>query len=422
MSTILNFLPAEGYKREAGTSGGEWAGSCPKCGGRDRFRVWPDHPSGDTGGRFLCRGCGWTGDGIQFLRDRDSMTYPDACKAFSVEPRSMTKHDSREPRAAAWQPRPAAKPVEQWQKQADRFVASCAAAMAPDTEGLAYAFARGLTAETVARLRIGWNPADRWEDRAAWGLPPEQNDKGNPKKVWLPAGLVIPSRRRAGIVAVKVRRSAWAPEDTLPKYAAVSGSTPGLALGGGNGRPVAVVESEIDAVLVHQEAGDLVGALALGTASGKPDADAAAYLRTAPSILVALDFDRAGIEAFPWWREHFQQSRPWPTPEGKDVGDLIGVPGYVRAWVEAAFIIGPTPVLWPRPEPGPVETTLSAGRYACLEALASYFGAGLVRDSGGRLALTFPPNVRPEPAQAIRDGFAELKGYITTRIGDSPRA
>lgn len=414
MTTILNLIPAGAFRHVAGTSGGEWHGPCPWCGGRDRFSVWPEHTSGATGGRYACRQCGKSGDAIQYLRERDGLSYPDACKALQVEPRPLTGSRTA-PSAPSWEPRQRDMPPVLWQERAGRFVAECSARMVPGSEGMKYAASRGLMPETVSRLRIGWNDRDRYEDREAWGLPQELKENGKPRRMWLPGGLVIPTRRKAGLAALKVRRSSWTPEDTLPKYLAVAGSVPGLALGGGDGRPVVVVESELDAVLVHQEAGDIVGALALGTASGKPDTDATAYLRAAVRLLVALDFDEAGFKAFPWWRQHFSQSRPWPTPEGKDVGDLASVPGYIRAWVEAAFLEEPKAIAWPQPEPGPIETTLPAGRYACLEALASYFGAGLTKDAGGGLALTFPPNVRPEPAQAIRDGFAELRGYIRGR-------
>ncbi len=279
MTNILDLIPAE-LKHVAGTSGGEWAGPCPFCGGRDRFRVWPDHPSGDAGGRFYCRGCGMAGDGITFLRESTGMSYPEACQTLQVAPGPMKR--TAPTARPTWTPKSALAPCEAWQEQAARFVAECAATMTPGSDGMAYAESRGLTADTVARLSIGWNPQARFETREAWGLPPESNSKGNPRKVWLPAGLVIPSRRRAGIVAVKVRRSAWTPEDKLPKYCAVAGSVPGLALGGA-GLPVVVVESELDAVLVWQEARDLAGALALGTATGKPDADTAAFLHAAPA-------------------------------------------------------------------------------------------------------------------------------------------
>lgn len=338
--SILSFLPAE-MKHVAGTSGGEWAGPCPWCGGRDRFRVWPKHPSGDVGGRFMCRACGRTGDAIQLLRDRDGLTYPEACQALQVDPRPSSNARPCAPTRREWTPKPTATPPDAWQEAAGRFIAECAANMTPDSEGMAYALGRGLTPDTVARLGIGWNPSDRFEDREAWGMAPEVNAKGNAKRVWLPAGLVIPSRRKAGLVAVKVRRTAWTLEDERPKYIALPGSVPGLALGGGPGLPVLVVESELDAVLVWQEARDLAGALALGTATGKPDSDTTAYLAEAPRLLGALDFDKAGIEAWPWWKEHFPAAEPWPPVEGKDVGDMAGTPRLVRAWVEAGVMPEP---------------------------------------------------------------------------------
>lgn len=331
---ILHFIPAGGFKFVAGTSGGEHAGPCPWCGGVDRFRVWPEHTSGAAGGRFLCRGCGRSGDGIAFLRESAGLSYSDACRALQVAPRPSTGRTTVVPRV--WAPKPALTPSEAWQAQAELFLAVCAANMAPESEGMAYAASRGLTADTVRALGVGWHPVDAWQDREQWGLPSEVNAKGNPKRVWLPAGLVIPSRRKAGIVAVKVRRTSWTDTDTMPKYVALSGSCPGLALGAG-GLPVVVVESELDAALVWQEARDLVDVVALGTATGKPDDETAAFLASAPRLLIALDHDRAGIEAFPWWPQHFPQAEPWPCVQGKDVGDMIRTPGLVRAWIEAAM-------------------------------------------------------------------------------------
>lgn len=333
---LLRFLPAEGFKRVAGTSGGEWHGPCPWCGGRDRFCVWPRHTSGAAGGRYACRRCERRGDAIQFLRDSDGLGYLQACRALRAEPKPLPRSRTV-PYGPSWVPRPREMPPGLWQERAGRFVAECSACMTSGSEGLEYALSRGLRPETVGRLRIGWNVCDRYEDREAWGLRPELKENGRPRRMWLPAGLVIPSRRKAGLVAVKVRRVTWTPEDIFPKYFAVAGSPPGLALGGRSSKPVVIVESELDAVLIDQEAGDLVGALALGAASGKPDADATAFLRTVPLLLIALDYDQAGRDAILWWRRHFAQAVHWPTPEGKDVGDLAWFPGYVRAWVKVGI-------------------------------------------------------------------------------------
>jgi len=51
------------------TNGGEYAGPCPGCGGRDRFRVWP------ALGRFWCRQCNKKGDTITYLIEFRKVTF-----------------------------------------------------------------------------------------------------------------------------------------------------------------------------------------------------------------------------------------------------------------------------------------------------------------------------------------------------------
>jgi len=326
---ILDFLPVGYvYKRAASTSGGELAGPCPFCGGKDRFRVWPDK------GRYWCRQCGARGDEIQLLRDLHSLSFAEACEKAGRRPapeRGAARR-TKTPGAPDWKPKAIDLPPVAWMSRARAFLDVC-------EPGGDYAASRGLTPQTVTSLSIRWNPVDRWESRAAWGLAPETNHRtGKPRKVWLPAGLVIPTWRKAGIVALKIRRAAWTPEDSLPKYAFVAGGAVApLALGRAE-RPMAVVESELDAILIHQEAGDIVCAVALGSASNRPDASTAGLLATAPVVLVALDFDRAGAEAWAWWRKHFPTAKRWAPVQGKDVGDLIREPGLVRSWVEAGLL------------------------------------------------------------------------------------
>lgn len=49
--------------------GKELFGPCPRCGGTDRFRVWPQS------NRYWCRQCGIRGDTIQFLRDVRGLSF-----------------------------------------------------------------------------------------------------------------------------------------------------------------------------------------------------------------------------------------------------------------------------------------------------------------------------------------------------------
>lgn len=316
---------------------GEYCGPCPSCGGRDRFLVWPEHPSGATGGRFLCRGCGAQGDAVEFLRTFRGMNYREACEALRIEPDRRNGHVMTNSTARKeWAPEPERLPSAVWMEQAARLVATCGAGIEAGP-GLETLRGRGLAVETARALGISWNPADRYDRRADWGLDDEVNPKtGRPRKVWLPKGLVLPIRRKFGVVAVLIRRAEWKEEDDLPKYWQVKGSGDGCFCIGKPGLPVVLVESFLDAALVWQEGRDLVAACALTGATKKPDAGTTAFLREAPLILWSLDFDEAGTKAWAWWREQFTV-KAWPCATGKDPGEMLkaGVP--IRLWVEAGI-------------------------------------------------------------------------------------
>lgn len=65
----------------ANTRGGEFCGACPKCGGKDRFLVWPGE--GETG-RFWCRKCNIKGDAIDYLRLTKKLSFKDATAQVGV--------------------------------------------------------------------------------------------------------------------------------------------------------------------------------------------------------------------------------------------------------------------------------------------------------------------------------------------------
>ena len=82
MASIKGYI--SNLEREGSTNGGEHAGPCPRCGGEDRFRVWPNHPDYDSG-FFWCRKCEWSGDGIDFLRQERGHSFQEACEALGVK-------------------------------------------------------------------------------------------------------------------------------------------------------------------------------------------------------------------------------------------------------------------------------------------------------------------------------------------------
>jgi len=349
MNTILDL--AGDFKKVAATSGGEFAGACPRCGGTDRFRVWP--ANGETG-RFMCRQCGWTGDGIQFIKDTLRVSYIEACAIAGIAPRQHPDKP-RQNVPAKWTPKPSVLPGGKWTQAAEAFVSHAAEVMEHSEDGQAYAASRGLKPETIKALHIGWNPSDLYQDREAWGLSPETNPStGKARRVWLPRGLVLPTLNGGKFVSVKIRRDLWTPEDYLPKYAnVVGGHTAPMVLAPGKKKPVVVVESEIDAILIAQEARDMVAAVAMRSAQNKPDNYTNVWLVSGP-VLVALDKDEAGAEGAKFWRKHFPNAKRWPVPVGHDVGDIASVPGLIRAWVRAGITAPRTYVqVPPAPTEGP---------------------------------------------------------------------
>ena len=60
-----------------------------------------------------------------------------------------------------------------------------------------------------------------------------------------------------------------------------------------------ILESELDAILIAQEAGDLIGVLGMGTTALKFDGAIADYLiKNIPAILISLDNDQSKNSVF----------------------------------------------------------------------------------------------------------------------------
>ena len=69
-ATTLELLEQRGLKavKISELHGGEYVSPCPKCGGFDRFHVWPAlNPQGCKGGVWFCRECGNSGDANRFI-------------------------------------------------------------------------------------------------------------------------------------------------------------------------------------------------------------------------------------------------------------------------------------------------------------------------------------------------------------------
>lgn len=343
-------------KRMASTKGGEYAGPCPGCGGDDRFRVWPAEKDGE--GSWWCRGCNKSGDVIQFLIEFEGKTFPQACEALHKpmpDARRFHSFHSKQKHKSDWDPvrvkAPEGVNKNLWSQKAQKFAEWAHKKLLKNEEQLSYLAGRGIDKDTAIHFKLGYNPGSKnnsaiFRPRESWGLQPEIKEDGTLKKLWIPRGIVIPCFSGDEILRIRIRRPG---SDLTPKfntkYYVVPGSTMAPMLISSDKKAIVVVETELDACMLHQVAGDIVGVLAMGSAAAKPDSDAYNALQKSLCILNGLDFDRAGYHAGQWWYDHFQQVTWWPVPDGKDPGDAYEKGVDLRKWILAglppAWHVGP---------------------------------------------------------------------------------
>ena len=320
-------------KKVSGTHGGEWQGPCPGCGGTDRFHVWPMQNDGKGG--YWCRGCGKTGDNIQFLRDFEGMSFKDACRQLNITPQDRTESHGPMPeqrKRPEFHPDQHVPPADLWQEKAAKLVAWAQDGLSKDADALSWLADRGISAQTAEDFRLGWNAGEEGKDiyraRKAWGLPESLNKEGRPKALWIPRGLVIPYIIDGIIYRIRIRR----PEGE-PRYYVIPGSSMATMIIERSRRAFVIVESELDAIAVAAH-NTLAGAVALGSVSAKPDAETFAILQGALQVLNALDYDDAGAKAMAWWNEQFDRCDRWPVPRGKDPGEAYRMGIDLGQWIK----------------------------------------------------------------------------------------
>lgn len=334
-------------------AGHRHAGPCPKCGGSDssdKFSLYHD----DT---FHCFSCGWHGDVITWLREIEGQSCAEAhvtagrscsktdCSCFDKcrNGQGRTQNTRRpltvpaEDKRKDFSPADPQDPAVAWREKASALIAYAHEQLLGDKTQLAFLAARGIDRGAVERYRIGWIDRDFYRSRQSWGLPNEISLKtGQPKKLWIPAGIVIPFFDKTGHpFRIRIRRPLV--EAGAPRYYWLPGSGNDVPVLHPERRAFVVVESDLDAIACAA-AFDQVGAVPLGTCSAKPKTFAAETLRQALVILVALDGDQAGARAASWWSENYARAVRWPVPVGKDPGDYVkDHQGDLAAWLAAGL-------------------------------------------------------------------------------------
>ena len=357
-------------RKIASTHDGEYAGACPWCGGRDRFRVWPhaERPG------YWCRQCDRKGDAMQYLRDHDSLSYQEACDRLGrplIEPRQTQPARMPEP------PRLSSPPHQTWQVRARAFTDACEQTLwtADGRKVLAYLHRRGLRDETIRAARVGYHPTESWEKPEAWGMEMDH------KKIWLPDGIVFPWWFNLELWRVVIRTPQGRPDH--PKYVAVAGSRNILYRADTlqPNAPAIIVEGVLDALAIVQEAGDLVAVVAAGSTTGGRLERWIGRLELASRVLVSFDADEAGEAAAAWWLKALgARAKRW-RPYWDDPNAMLQAGVDLRAWVREGLGQG---AYWWREVAG-----WSEGRREQWDERAAIleFDGGFVRDDAERQAF-----------------------------------
>ena len=215
-------------------------------------------------------GSGQGGSTIDWLINEEGMTRKAAMDTLwamlggttapAGAPRRMvTTTVKREPAPEAWQ-------GELWQQKAQELRASLTdifSNQAAGKLGRDYLAARGIQQEAAETYSIGYNPIARSEAYEDWGLPPETKANGQPRKVWIPKGIVIFWTKGDMITGIRFRalesKDYFGISGNTDKYLSLRGSR-GYLFGTQNlftlesYKPFAliVVEGELNAISIAQ--------------------------------------------------------------------------------------------------------------------------------------------------------------------------
>lgn len=317
-------------KRVSLSKGGEYAGPCPYCvEGEDRFRVWPDQ-SPEKGGRYWCRRCEKSGDGIQLLRDFKGMGFKEACDVIGHSPQYSSIRTRREiPKPVLNEVFEEAPPTK-WVESATSFSLFCHEALfEPLNPGMKELEKRRINVDTARRFKLGWNCGDKYPLASDWGLI---GDEFQGKKLIIPRGLVIPSFWKNSIERVRVRRIGWKKGDNFGKYQVMSGGRDSPCVIGDPRRYLFILESELDGMILAQEAPQ-VPVVCLGSSTANPTFEIASIIRKSERVIFIPDIDDAGAKAYAKWKNHFSNVSYAVVPCGGSVGDFHENGGDVANWI-----------------------------------------------------------------------------------------
>lgn len=280
-------------------------------------------------------------------------------------------------------------------------------------------FDRGITEDTARQANLGFRSLEGFGVRKEWGLPERLNENGLPTKLRIPSGLVIPHIQDGTALKVKIRSFDPASDQ---KYILLEGSS-NTPMIWGHGDAFVIVESELDGLLLYQEAEDFISVVALGSANMRPDQELTERLRKASKILLALDADEAGANAsWGWWMRFFPNAFRWPIPKecGKDPSEAHQKGLDLRMWIHTGLDFGPEEQS--EGDTSPIE--ISGPREDHVDSQIPTIDFALVRDSE-TLSAEIEPFLKSDSISVHiettgEDPFKDEVRLLTLSIPDHP--
>lgn len=278
-------------------TGSEWAGPCPFCGGKDRFRV-----SAKTN-KWWCRNCSpdtrWH-NLADFLMRREGLTYAQA----------MSRLEGAD--VPQFSPPPERTVTPEQQEHWGRVTLDCQDSLF-SAKGLRYLQwlkdSRGLSDNTIIEFRLG----------AA--LPRKGYEAAFVDQEIMPSGITIPLYAHdEALYGVKVRTN------TPDKYRFLKGSKPCLYGPHNPTTDLLVTEGEFDAMLAWQETKGSVDVGTLGSAQMPLGPHWKQAITPYRRIFVVHDNDEEGLKSASWnvigRAEHVRTPSAKDLTDYKETGDL----------------------------------------------------------------------------------------------------
>jgi len=247
--------------------------------------------------------CGEVGDGIQYLMNHCEKEFSEAVRLLS----GHVKSDKSVPHAT----------INNWWNKSDQLIKRARFNLFEpngEKELLYLRNERGLHDHTIRKYQLGWLP--EWRQ--------------------MPSKLVIPCFRVNGdLIRIKFRIDN--PMSHHGRYRIMKGSNTSIPFTSNisSNKPVLIVESELDAILIAQESGEDIGVLALGSVGTHLNDNIISYLNEIiPNILICLDNDEAGKAKTVSLLKVLKNACNWSIPEiyGKDPGEAYNRMN-IKAWV-----------------------------------------------------------------------------------------